>query len=899
MPRDSLDIELQPLSRSQSSQDGDLAPSTPRSSSGSAASQLLQEVNYLGRNSPNYEDFESDTQFISLMPVKRLKRAALGGLVVIIAVVYTAWLLSYRSGNHSSRNAIKNSTLAQYTSSTASIIISSGTPILSSIATTQAPMKEPLSSILSQDRESSTPTTTKELVALTEKPTRPSREPIPHLGYKESVLQSQVMFVSANNLKKKDDDGLYLIKQGNRFVLKKLADPEFEKTLHDSDKFDFEGQEIIIEALIPHGNGSKALIFSNYEKRFRHSTLADFYLFDANKGDFTAITSGKSTSKIQHASWSSTGKYVSFVQDGDLYVFDTETRKVDAVTTDGSEEILNGKTDWVYEEEILATDSAIWWSADDKQLAFLKFNETGVEELPLEKFDQGVYPKLEYIKYPKPGNTNPRVSLHHYEVEGKSLSAIERGDSKLGDDWICYGSTFIDNTLVIRETDRESKKLDYRVVKDHVSRVFYSIDSSKYDGWIENFNDMIAIPRNETVKRSTDGFVDIVENNGYNHIGLFESLDSTEGPIILTSGEWEVISILKFDDTSNLLYFTANRQSHFEKHLFAVDITTKQIYSISDISTPAYHEVVFSPGARFAYDYNEGPTFPLIYLIDTNSFTIAEKPSSREKRSVDFTGARRSYHTVALSDGETVDVIEMVPENFNKTKKHPLLLSVYGGPGFRKLNVMLHTGFEDNISDDLDAVILYIDPRGTGGQGWKYRSYAKRHIGHWEPRDLTEMTKLWLDSRDYIDEEKVAIWGWSYGGFTTLKTLEYDQGNVFKYGMAVAPVTDWRMYDSMYTERYMDQPKDNEDGYKESRIAHVEGLKGVKRFSIMHGTGDDNVHIQNTYKLLDDLNMHSITNFDLMVYPDSDHNINYHNAYSNLMTRLREWAKNNILEDHQ
>lgn len=237
-------------------------------------------------------------------------------------------------------------------------------------------------------------------------------------------------------------------------------------------------------------------------------------------------------------------------------------------------------------------------------------------------------------------------------------------------------------------------------------------------------------------------------------------------------------------------------------------------------------------------------------------------------------------------------MIEVLPANFNPSKKYPLLVNIYGGPGSQKLDVQFNIGFEHIISSSLDAIVLYIDPRGTGGKSWAFKSYATEKIGYWEPRDITAVVSKWISDHSFVNPDKTAIWGWSYGGFTTLKTLEYDSGEVFKYGMAVAPVTNWLLYDSIYTERYMNLPKDNVEGYSEhSVIKKVSNFKNVNRFLVCHGTTDDNVHFQNTLTLLDQFNINGVVNYDLQVYPDSEHSIAHHNANKVIYERLFKWLE--------
>lgn len=857
MRQEDDDIEMEELHES-------LARSSEESTA-STISRVFDEIDQHARMLPGYEELEA-TDSASLIVVvgsKRFKRSWIMGVLILLIIGYTAMLLSYRSLNHDGRHnyGMKNRTDA--------------TVLGMDTATT----------LISMPSDTPPTITSGELISLTELDVRQSRAPIPTKTYHEAVMTDSVAFVPSSDISKRDDEGLYVLHFDAKIVLKKAAVPTFESVLYPSGVFSYRNVDNVIRKVQPNGDASQLLIAAEYEEKFRHSADALWYLYDVSSKKFVQITDSNNAERLQHCSWSSDFSHVAFVQSHDIYVYEVTTGVVKRVTQDGSNTIFNGRTDWVYEEEVLMSDSALWWNDAGTKLAFLKIDNTDVGSLPLEKFSNGMFPTVEEIKYPKPGEKNPKLTMYIYDVLQDKIAVVDRDDSKFDDEWICYGSIWIGESLVVRETDRESKVLDYRVVSTDGSQVKHSIDSNTYNGWIENFNPMIVIPKNETSGRSQYGFVDIVEHEGFNHIGLF-ILDPMN-PSMLTSGDWEVLSVDHFDSEEELLYFTANRQSHFESHIYCISLVTGELFAISDIDLVGYYRSTYSPSGRHIVLEYDGPAIPRKLLLDS---TILPK-SPREERSVDFTGSRSHYHTITLGDGVSVDVIEVLPPNFDKSKQHALLVNVYGGPGFRKLHSSFHIGFEDSISEEMNAVVLFIDPRGTGGQGWKYRSYAKGHIGHWEPRDVTEATRLWIQSRNYIDSEKTAIWGWSYGGFTTLKTLEFDKGETFKYGMAVAPVTDWKMYDSIYTERYMGIPKNNKDGYAESRIVDVVGMKAVKRFVIMHGTGDDNVHIQNTYSLLDKFNLKSVVNFDLMIFPDSDHSISYHNAYGVLRERLQIWLK--------
>lgn len=839
------------------------------SSSGSQTSELLTNINkYNVAFNQSTDDFTSNPTFIQSKTGGIRKKLCF--LISLIFVgLWFAMLFGYSIGAHKHYSYAKNTDI--YKNRTSLALSASLTT-----ATTTTPMVIP----------------TKSIVSLEEYDIHTSREPIPTKALGTDLLMDSVEFLDAGSTKlsKEDDEGYYVLKQNDDFVLKKLSDRMYSQRLMKKTRFRYDGHEYKIESITPNYKLTKAIIMSDHEKVFRYSSKARYWIYDFQEDTYDALVGDSKDGKIWLAQWSSNFNYISFVAENNLFVYNVKTKTSTKVTHDGSEDILNGRTDWVYEEEVLAGDSAIWWSPDEKSVVFMKTDDSKVPTQNLEFFiSKNQFPEIEKLKYPKPGDPNPIVSLHQYILEDNITIDIDRVGS-LGEDFVVYGCQWIDETnLVIKETDRTSKVLNIRIFSSETktSKVTYSIDAVKeYNGWIEKSDGIFPVPKNSSAGRDNVGFIDTIVVDGYNHLGFFENVDSTK-PVPLTSGDWEVTSgVISFDAEENLVYFTANRQSSFENHVFSVNLATKQLTAMTEIDEMGYYLTKFSPSSRFSV-HKDGPDFPLMYAQN----------SLRKRGLVNFLGKNKSYHKVKIdqdSDGNpiTVNAIEVLPQRFEDNHTHPLLVNIYGGPGSQKVTSKFSVSFEDSISERLNSVILYIDPRGTGGQGWKYRSWSRGHIGHWEARDITTLTKKWIDSRRYIDEKRTAIWGWSYGGFSTLKTLEYDQGQVFKYGMAVAPVTDWLLYDSIYTERYMGLPKNNQEGYAEARINNVEAFRNVKRFLIMHGTGDDNVHVQNSLRLFDEFNLADIANYDMQIFPDSDHNINFHNANMVIYKKLETWLIN-------
>ncbi|KAI5300729.1 hypothetical protein KEM55_005441 [Ascosphaera atra] len=316
---------------------------------------------------------------------------------------------------------------------------------------------------------------------------------------------------------------------------------------------------------------------------------------------------------------------------------------------------------------------------------------------------------------------------------------------------------------------------------------------------------------------------------------------------------------------------------------------------LTNSTEDGYYDVSFSHNAAYALLHYQGPSIPWQKVISTPSNKqafedVIEENKDLAKKIEDYALPDITYHRVEV-EGYQLPVKEYRPKDFDPKKKYPVLFNPYAGPNSQSVDQKFSVNFHSYVAATLGYIVVTVDGRGTGFIGRKARCIIRGQLGKYETHDQIAVAKMYA-AKPYIDEKRVAIWGWSYGGYMTLKTLEQDAGETFSYGMAVAPVTDFSFYDSVYTERYMRTPQHNPEGYKNTAITNATALSKSVRFLVMHGTGDDNVHVQNTLTLLDKLDLAGVDNYDVHVFPDSDHSIYFHNANRMVYGRLNDWLIN-------
>ncbi|TKA71229.1 putative dipeptidyl-aminopeptidase B [Friedmanniomyces simplex] len=687
-------------------------------------------------------------------------------------------------------------------------------------------------------------------------------------------------------------------------------------TLMKSGEFDVGREHVRVNEAWPSADHKKVLVRSDYETQWRHSGTARYWIFDVATQKAEALDPNNLYGRIQIASWSPNSDAVVFTRDNNMYIRHLDSDTATRITNDGGSELFYGIPDWVYEEEVLAGSSATWWSGDGKFVAFFRTDESEVPSFPVQYFfsrpsgekpkdGEENYPETREIKYPKAGAPMSVVSLQIYDVEKGEVFTVPIGgdfadDNRLITEVVWAGKS---GKVIVRSTNRESDVLK-TIVIDATRREGKTVRERNVQqldgGWLEVSETTTFVPADPANGRDHDGYIDTVIHNNYDHLAYFTPLDNPQ-PKMLTEGDWEVVKApSSVDLKNNLVYFVATKDGSTQRHVYTVDLKggPDSISAVTDTSQIGYYEPSFSDGSHFMLLTYHGPHIPWQKVLSTpsNTGSAANTDITIETNKALEDLAKKSelpievYQTINV-DGFDLNLVERRPPHFDPKRKYPVLFFLYNGPGFQNVNRKFSVDFQSFVASSLGYIVVTLDGRGTGVMGRKHRCIVRGNIGYWEAKDQIAAANMWKD-KSYVDGSRMAIWGWSYGGFMTLKVLETDAGQTFKYGMAVAPVTDWRYYDSVYTERYMHTPQHNPGGYNNATISNMTALSNNTRFLVMHGASDDNVHFQNTLSLLDKLDLANVRNYDVHIFPDSDHSIYFHNGNRVVYEKLRDWLIN-------
>lgn len=654
------------------------------------------------------------------------------------------------------------------------------------------------------------------------------------------------------------------------------------ETILDGKELIYKGEVLRVDGYEFNDDETKLLLTVNRKKRYRRSFFAEYYLYDLKSNTLSPLDGERKPQAL--ASYSPDGEKVAYIYKNDIYVKTIATGKVKAITKDGKENaILNGTTDWVYEEEFAYT-KAYDWSPNSEYIAYLRFDESEVKEFTMMYFEE-LYPTPYTFKYPKTGEDNSKVCLNIAKVKNAKTRTIELGDyeyiprikfSSTEDKLMALTLNRHQNHLKYHWIDVEEKKMPAQVIYEEKDEAYVEIDDNLY--FLEDGNH----------------FIRTSEKDGYNHIYKI-GIDGTSQQI--SEGNWDVIEFMGVNEENGILYYTSAEEGPQYTALYSIHLDGTKKDKISD--NKGTNSVTFSQGMKFYVNRWSNINTPPVYsLHDATGKLIMEIENNEYLKyyinEMNFQPKEFIKVKGADQDPLAVDLNAWIlyPPHFDSTKQYPVYFNIYGGPGSNMVSDSYDggNGAYHQLLAQKGYIVMSVDPRGTMYRGAKFKKSTYLQLGKLETEDMIAVAQH-IKKWDFVDPDRIGIMGWSYGGY--MASLAITKGaDDFKMAIAVAPVTNWRYYDNIYTERFMRTPQENPLGYDDnSPINHVEKLEG--NYLIIHGSGDDNVHVQNTMEMVTAL-VKANKDFDQFIYPNKDHGIHGGNTRNHLFRMMLEYTLENL-----
>lgn len=623
----------------------------------------------------------------------------------------------------------------------------------------------------------------------------------------------------------------------------------------------------------------KILIANNTNQIYRYSFTADYFLFDLVSKELTKILE-----QVQEPTFSPDGKKIGYVKENNLYIYDIASNTNSQITTDGKKNaIINGITDWVYEEEF-AFVRAFDWSKDSKKLAYIRFDESQVPEFSMSVFGKNLYPKIETFKYPKAGEKNSIVSLHLYNVDTKATKKVDL--RQYNDFYIPRIEWTNDaNVLSAKILNRHQDNLDLLFV-DGTTATTKVVLNEKDKAYID------FVDSDNLTFLKDNSFIWTSEKDGFNHIYLYDKTGKLRNQV--TKGNWEVTEYYGFDEKTNTVFYQSVENGAINRDVYRISLDGNNKVRLSqNVGTNA---ATFSPNFQYFINTFSSTTQPTTYTLNEsktgNQIQVIENNEELATKLKEYNLPQKEFFVMKTEKGNELNAWIMKPKDFDTSKKYPVFMYQYSGPGSQQVNN------EWNNSDDYwfmmlsqqGYIVACVDGRGTGYKGADFKKVTYQQLGKYEVEDQIDAAKV-IGNYPFVDKSRIGIWGWSYGGFMSSNCIL--KGNdVFKMAIAVAPVTNWRFYDNIYTERYMRTPQENPSGYDDnSPINFANNLKG--KFLLIHGSGDDNVHVQNSMQMMEAM-IQANKQFDSQIYPDKNHGIRGGKTRIQLYNKMTIFIKNNL-----
>ena len=622
---------------------------------------------------------------------------------------------------------------------------------------------------------------------------------------------------------------------------------------------------------------SKALLSTKLRSIYRRSSLGVYYVYDLETKELVQVAE----EAIQEPTFSPDASKVAYGRDNNIYIKDLSSGTTTQVTTDGAKnKVINGITDWVYEEEF-AFVRAFDWNADGDKIAFIRFDESEVPEFSMDVFGNELYPSKDTFKYPKAGETNATVSLHIYDVASAETKAVDLSG---------FQNYYIPrlewtpeaNVLAVQTTNRKQNDINLLFV-DGTSAEAKLILSDKDDAYVDITDNLTFLEDNDFIWTS--------EKDGWNHIYLYDKNGKLKNQV--TQGPWEVTSYYGYDPKSKRVFYQSSENGSINRGVYSIKVNGKGKEALA--AEAGTNSANFSTDfTYFINSFSDAETPYVFTLNDAEDGDVVRKIKDNQAlkdQFADYVISEKEFFTLSVK-GEELNAYMIKPKDFDPNKKYPVFMTQYSGPGSQSVanSWSAGNGYWFQMLAQEGYIIVCVDPRGTGLKGRDFKKMTQKELGKYEVEDQIAAAQA-LGQRDYVDADRIGIWGWSYGGFMASNCI-FQGADTFKMAIAVAPVTSWRFYDSIYTERYMTTPQENASGYdNNSPLSHVDKLEG--KFLLVHGSADDNVHVQNSMRLIEAL-VQANKQFDWAIYPDKNHGIYGGNTRLHLYTKMTNFIKENL-----
>lgn len=669
----------------------------------------------------------------------------------------------------------------------------------------------------------------------------------------------------------------YTTQQKNTLVLQsKYTDGVVEDTVFNAAKYE---PQIKFNAYQFSNDETMMLLTTERESIYRHSGKAEYWVFDRQKDSiFQLSTKGKQ----QEATLSPDGRKVAFVRDNNLFITDLISGTEKQITTDGIKgEVINGVPDWVYEEEY-GFSRAFEWSPSSDAIAFYRFDESRVKTYSMNTFKGNLYPTNFDFKYPKAGEDNSIVQIKVYDLRGGTTQKMDLGTEL--DQYIPHIEwTGVKDQLAIHRLNRlqNSYQMLFANTTSGATQVIYNESSPRY---IERIDEA-------KVTFMPDGkrFIVKNENDGWMHLYMYDMQGKLQHQI--TKGEWEVVAVNGIDNKTGKLYYTSTENSSIGRDLYVVDFNnSKGVKSRKRLTAgDGTYNTSMSAGNKYyitTFSNSTTPTVVTLHRANGKVLRTLEDNAKLKESLSDWEIPVKEFFTVPVN-GVELNAYILKPKDFDSTKKYPVFMTQYSGPGSQSVADRWGMGWEAALVKE-GYLVACVDGRGTGFRGEEFRKCTYGKLGDLETQDQIAAAK-WFATQSYVDAKRIGIYGWSFGGFMSLNCIL--KGNdIFAMAISVAPVTSWRYYDTIYTEVYNGLPQDNPAGYDDnSPIFFADKLKG--KLLIAHGTADDNVHVQNAYEMIEKLIVAN-KDFSWLIYPDKDHGMG--SSHEHLINKAIEFVKTNL-----